>query len=68
MLNPGSVEDSGVVKVLAMPSKIVKNPTDKSVSYALAAEHVRGLYAVGFVYNTVSIPTPRLPTIVSRLI
>ena len=68
MLNPQSGEDSGVVKVLAISSKIGKNLTHISVSYILAAEHVRGLYAVGFVYNTISLPTPRLPTIVSRVI
>ncbi len=48
MLNLDSVEDSGVVKVLAMPSKAGKNLTYISVPYVLAVEHVRGLYAVGY--------------------
>ena len=43
MLNPESGEDSGVLEVLAMPSKIGKNLTDILVPYALAAEHGRGL-------------------------
>ena len=47
MLSPSSVKDSRVVKVIAMPSKIVENLTDKSVLYAFAAGHVRALYAVG---------------------
>ena len=47
MLNPSSVEDSRLVKVLAMPSKLVENLIDKSAPYALAAGHVRALYAVG---------------------
>ena len=45
MLNPSSVEDSRVVMVLAMPSEIVKNLTDKTVPYALAAGHFQCIYS-----------------------
>ncbi len=63
MLNPESGEDSEVVKVLAMPPKIGKNLPDTSVPHALAAEHVSGVYTVGylasarFAYNTISLPS-----------
>ena len=47
MLDPGSEEDSGLVQVLAMPSKIVENLTNMPVAYTSAEGHVRVLYALG---------------------
>ena len=47
MLNPGSEEDFGLVQVLAMPSKIVRNLTNMQVSHTSAEGHVRVLYVVG---------------------
>lgn len=40
-------EASGLIKVVAMPSKIVENPINTPISYTLAEGPVRVLYAVG---------------------
>ena len=58
MVNPGSEEDSGLVQVLAIPSKIVKNLTNMLVSYTSAEGHVRVLDALGCLsFGTVRIKT-----------